>query len=73
MTPRYLWRMDTYRVAFRFYSGNLDTHTLRTDSAVFSGWNSEIRKEGTIHFVDSDGDRVTVNTRHLETYLATKV
>lgn len=65
--------MDTYRVAFRFKSGNLDTHTLRTDNQIFGVWNSEIRKDGTIHFVDSDGDRVTVNTRHLETYLATKV
>lgn len=65
--------MNTYRVAFRFKSGVADNYTLRTDDAVFSGWNSEIRKDGTIHFVDADGDRVTVNTKYLETYLATKV
>jgi hypothetical protein len=65
--------VNTYRVAFRFTSGNVDTHTLRTDSGVFSGWNSEIRKDGTIHFTDTDGDRVSVNTKFLETYFATKV
>lgn len=65
--------MNTYRVAFRFKSGNVDTHTLRTDDAVFSGWNSEIRKGGTISFTDTDGDRVIVNTKFLETYFATKV
>ena len=65
--------MNTYRVAFRFKSGNVDTHTLRTDNQIFGVWDSLIRKDATIHFTDTDGDEVTVNTKFLETYSATKV
>lgn len=78
MTRVYLRRMDTimgntYRVAFRFRSGEVDQYTLAADSSLFAGWNERIAKQGTVSFYDTDRDLVVVNTRYLETYLATKV